>query len=151
MCLCVVQVLCGRQVFPEEQHDSMPDRLRGGATEGGLCAPYPLTQTWQQEKGGARGSGRKRDLTRACNHTSESTIASCLSPFPNMYISNQTVVQNSHKDVIMAGKGYGSLQQMSMKEVVLYFIFFCDLQMLPFSFWLTRPASEKCLTNSWWC
>lgn len=59
MYLCVVQVLCGRQVFPEEQHDSMPDRLRGRAIEGGLCAPYPLTQTWQQEKGGREEAGER--------------------------------------------------------------------------------------------
>lgn len=54
-----MQVLRGRQVFPEEQHDSMPDRLRGGAIEGGLCAPYPLTQTQQQEKGGREEAGER--------------------------------------------------------------------------------------------
>lgn len=59
MCVCMVQVLRGRQVFPEEQHDSMPDRLRGGAIEGGLCAPYPLTQTRQQEKGGQEEAGER--------------------------------------------------------------------------------------------
>lgn len=51
--LCVVQVLCGRQVFPEEQHDPMPDRLRGGTNEGRLRTPGSLTLGWQPE--GRRG------------------------------------------------------------------------------------------------
>lgn len=37
-----LQVLCGRQIFPEEQHDSLPDWLWGGADEGGLCSTGPL-------------------------------------------------------------------------------------------------------------
>lgn len=48
--LCLVQVLCGRQVFPEEQHDPVPVRLRGGANEGGLRSPGPLTLVNQQEE-----------------------------------------------------------------------------------------------------
>lgn len=62
--LCVVQVLCGRQVFPEEQHDPVPDRLRGGADEGGLRSPGPLTLIGQHGgKGGGRGGvGEKERL-----------------------------------------------------------------------------------------
>lgn len=60
----MVQVLCGRQVFPEEQHDPVPDRLRGGADEGGLRSPGPLTLV-DQQGGGGGGVGERERLKKS--------------------------------------------------------------------------------------
>ena len=61
--ICLVQVLCGRQVFPEEQHDPVPVRLWGGANEGGLRSPGPLTLVDQQggEGGGVEETERQKE------------------------------------------------------------------------------------------
>lgn len=152
MFLCVVQVLCGRQVFPEEQHDPMPDRLRGGADEGGLRSPGPLTLIWQQGEGG-KGVGKERDWRRAYNHTTKSTIASRPAPAPHMYISKQAslgghtlLYRIAIETSVWQGKALEAYNKLQVWKKL-----FCPFLCL----WLADAASfllaNKCLpqTNFW--
>lgn len=99
-----------------------------------------------ERRRGKRRSGKEPDWRRACNHKAESTIASCLTPAPHMYINQaslswrtHTAVQNSHRETSMAGKGSGSLKQISSLKKK-----FCPFLCL----WLTVAASDEFVTNS---
>lgn len=103
----------------------------------------------RKEKGGKGGVGKEPDWRRACNHIAESTIASCLTPAPHMYINQaslswrtHTAVQSSHRDTSMAGKGSWSLTQISSLKKSFVHFFVYDLRLLPqTNLWTTADPS----------
>lgn len=69
-----MQVLRRRQVLPEEQHDPVPDRLRGRTDEGGLRTAGPLTTP--RPRGSQEGKELRKDLKGTCNQTQEALVSS---------------------------------------------------------------------------
>lgn len=79
-----LQVLRRRQVLPEEQHDPLPDRLRGRADEGGLRAAGPLTTP--RPRRSQEGNELREDPKGTCNQT-QKALASSPAPVPiTLYI-----------------------------------------------------------------
>ncbi len=69
-----MQVLRRRQVLPEEQHDPVPDRLRGRTDEGRLRAAGPLTTL--RPRRSQEGTELREDLKGTCNQTQEALVSS---------------------------------------------------------------------------
>ncbi len=97
-----MQVLRRRQVLPEEQHDPVPDRLRGRTDEGRLRAAGPLTTL--RPRRSQEGKELREDLKGTCNQTQEALVSSP-SPCPHYIVYTKSphkgrcTVQISHRDV----------------------------------------------------